>query len=484
MTRWTIVLCALLALPSSAAAQDDENPFDVGTLLAGDGRGMTNDEASRLAIDGAPDLAAAEAAVSAAETSVTAAIVAILPTLSLSARYTRLRPINNGPLVSSPEGSPPLGALVQDVQDPAARGLWSGLVDAQIPFFANQFSFDAVLQIPVSEIFLSLLPALEAAHAGVDAAEAQREVTRQDLDRRAREAFYGYVRARALVALAAQRLLDSQEELRLAERARELGAARESERLRAQAGLAQAEAGVAQAQASIAAAAEALRALTQLPEDEELAIAEDVTRDLPPVGETLVSLTSSARELRAESRALQEATRAQRQAQTAAEGQRWPSLRLGLGAQVANPNQRFVPQREQFDTTWDFSVVVAWSPNRTVVADSQASAAAAEALRLQAELDRFYLGLRAQVAQAWSADRSAAALVAAARANLAAANEAYRARRAELAAGQSRFADVLDAERELTAARVSLVEASVAARVARVRLRYATGGAVPAPEAG
>lgn len=475
--------------PSSGASAQPREPFRVEAILEGDGAGLTNSQASHLAVDGSPTLAAADAALAAAETAITRATVALWPTLTLSARYTRFASITNDPLVEGLVTGPEAAALVAGVDDPEARALWSTtlaqqeeLSESRIPWFPNQLMLEARVSVPVSEIFLTLLPRLEAARAAVEAEEARREVTLQGLDRRARVAFYGYVRARAFAALAEQRLRDAAEEHRLAVRSRELGVVRRSEVLRAEAGLARARAGVERAEAGVLSAGEALRSLLRLPGQAALRVGEDVTAPLPEVESDLTQMIDQAFARRPEAVALRRAAEASRRGQRAAEGSGWPTLRLGAGVQLANPNRLYTPNRDRFDPTWDISVIVAWSPNQTVVSASQAASAAAEAARLNAELDRFRDGLRAEVSGAWADDRSAAATVAEARALVESAREAYRARRIELELGESRFADVLDAERELTEARVALIEASIGARVARVSLSYATGGAVPMPE--
>lgn len=484
--RFSLALVLLTVAASPAAAQDDA--FDVDAVLRGQGATLGAAEVVERAVETAPSLEAAERSVRAVEAGVQEAWAAIVPTVQITARYTRLSPIENDPLVSGLGGGAGADQLVAGVDDPEAQQLWAASLAQQqalgqqrIPVFLDQFAFDAVVQLPVSELFLSLLPRLEAAEAAVDAEEARVEVTRQRLRLRAREAYYGTLRARALVALSAQRVTELREQVRLATAGYDAGVTRTSERLGAQAQLAQAEAASARAAAGLSAAREGLRTLLHLPAAAPVAVGEDLTGMLPAQERTLAVLTDLAFERRAESRALELGARAQRRGQAAAEGARLPSLRVAFGAQVANPNPRFVPQRDAFDATWDLSVVLAWSPNQTIAADARASAAGAQAARLEAERLAFADAVRVEVANAWAADHSAGARLTAARAGVDAAEEAYRARQAERAAGQANVFDVLEAETTLSQARLGWVDAAVDARLARARLAYATADAVEAP---
>jgi outer membrane protein TolC len=480
------LLLASLLLASVAGAQEAD-PFDVDALLRGDGEGLTATAVSRRTREVAPSLDAADAQVRAAQQGVAEALTGLFPSLTVSARYTRLSPLTNDPLVPS-SGGGDTRALVAGVDDPEARQLWTGtlaqtdaLAQSSIPVFLDQLAFEAQVSVPVSELFLTLLPRLEAAEAAVDAARAQQAIRESVVDLRARSVFYGFVRARAFTALSAQRLVDAEEQHRLAEAAAAAGAASRADVLGAAARLAAARAQVEVAQAALEGASEAVRALTHLEVGTPLAVAEDVTAALPVVEGSLQEVHGRALGVRPEVEALRRAAVAQSRGAAAAEGARWPVLRFAFNAQLANPNARFVPQRERFDGTWDASVVLAWSPNGTVVAEARARAAHAEAARLEAELAEFEDGLRSEVAQAWADDRAAASQVALARAQVAAAAEAYRARRRQVEEGVGRFADVLEAESQLTAARAGLVDAAVGARLARVRLAYATGGAIRPP---
>jgi len=471
-------------VPTAAHSQD---AFDVEAVLRGDGEGLSSADVVGRAVAHAPSLEAADASVQRVSSSVQEVWASILPTVSVGARYTRLSPIENDPLVPSSGGESP-APLVAGVDDPEARELWAAtlsqnqaLASQTIPVIVDQFVFEAQVQVPVSELFLTLLPRLEAAEAAVDAERSRREVVEATLRVRAREAYYGALRARALIAVASAQVLDVEEQVRLARAGYEEGVVRRSDLLGAQAQLAGARANRARALAMGGAADAVVRSLIGLGPDERLALAEDLSSDLPRQARTPSTLVGLAFERRAEVRALRHGMHASRSAQRAAEGARWPALRFAFGAQLANPNQRYVPQRERFDGTWDLSVVLAWSPNQAVVADARANAAGAETARLEADLAGFRDALQREVATAHAEDRAARAQLTQAAAAAEAAEEAYRARQAERAEGEALTSEVLAAQTQLARARLLQVDAAVSARVARARLAFATAGGVEPP---
>jgi len=479
MKRRTFTTLSVLAALAAAPAQAQT---EVDAVLRGEGSGLSADEVARRAVERAPARLAADASIDAAGAGVQEAWAAIVPQIVLSGRYTRLSEIENDPLVSGLGGGEGTGELVAAVDDPEARALWAAtlaqtqsLSEQRIPVIVDQISFDAAVSLPASELFLSLLPQLEAAEAAVDAERARREVVEATVDLRAREAFYGTLRARALLAVAAQHERETEEQARLARRGFEEGVTRRSEMLGARAQLAAARAARVQAASMVESAEAALRSLLGVAPDAPVAIAEDLSAPLAPDERSAASLIDAAFERRPEARALRHGMRAQRSARAAAEGARYPALRVVFNAQVANPNSRYVPQRAQFDPTWDLSVVLAWSPNQTIAADARARRAGAEAARLEAELAGFRDALHREVADAHAADAAAAARLEQARASLEAAEEALRAREAERAAGEALTSEVLEAQTAVANARLLHVDAAVSARLARARLEFAIG---------
>ncbi len=442
----------------------------------------TAERVAERAVERGASVDVADAAIDTAEANVRAVWARLLPRVAVGARYTRLKSITNDPLVTGLGGGPEVDALIAGVDDPEARLLWAGAVsqqrnlgDSAVPFFPNQYAVEATVQVPLSEIFTTLVPALRASRGAVEARRAERAVAEAALRLRAHEAFAQYVRARAMVVMTEASLADAREQVASAEAALEAGVARRSEVLGAQAQVEASEAARIEAVAGRDAAAEGLRALLGLPVGEPLDVLEPPEDPPAEHGMTLARALAVARSQRPESVAIREWRGVHERRARAAEGSRYPALRLGAGAQLANPNPRYVPQRDRFDATWDVSVILAWSPNDTIAGGADADSARAAAARMDAELQRFEDGLRAEVAGQYARDAAAAARVAHARALIDAATEALRLREREREVGRATTTDVLDAQALVARARLALVDASAEAHLARARLRYATG---------
>jgi outer membrane protein TolC len=100
--------------------------------------------------------------------------------------------------------------------------------------------------------------------------------------------------------------------------------------------------------------------------------------------------------------------------------------------------------------------------------------ARAQILALEADMLALEDAVRLEVAQAHEELRSSLLAFEAAVVGLAAADESYRVRREQLAAGAAVTADVIDAESELTRARLDVVDAGIAVRLAKARLDLST----------
>ncbi|MCB9599570.1 MAG: TolC family protein [Sandaracinus sp.] len=172
---------------------------------------------------------------------------------------------------------------------------------------------------------------------------------------------------------------------------------------------------------------------------------------------------------------MREAVRAREAGIRAELGRQYPQLAVQGNVDVANPNNRIIPQQEEFRTTWDISVVLRWSPNEFGQARQRVEQARAQILALESDMAALEDAVRLEVAQAHEELRASLLAFEAAVVGLAAADESYRVRREQLEAGAAVTADVIDAESELTRARLDVVDAGIAVRLAKVRLDLASG---------
>ncbi|MEM6956370.1 MAG: TolC family protein, partial [Myxococcota bacterium] len=346
----------------------------------------------------------------------------------------------------------------------------------------NNYAFRASVTYPVSDLFFTILPAYRAQESGIEAQEAQLDVERAQVALRAREAFYEVIRARAN-ASAAQKSLEQAEANR--DRVAALvegGALARVELLRLQAQVAQARVGISQADSGVQVAEHALRVLLHIERSEPVRIGEDLRAVPPPFEDDVNETVERALEQRVEVQALERAVTAQERAIRAELGRRYPQLALQANLDYANPNNRIIPQREEFDATWDLSIVLSWSPNDFGSARQRVIEAQAQVTQLETDMDALRDGVRIEVEQAVAQYEAARAGLEAAEAGLVAAEETRRVRVAQLDAGAAVTADLVDAETDLTRARLSMVNTTIDLHLLRARLvRAAALDVVPAP---
>ncbi|MEM9864833.1 MAG: TolC family protein, partial [Myxococcota bacterium] len=454
--------------------------------------GLTADDAAARAILTAPSMARAETAVAIAEAGARRTWQALFPRLDLSFRYTRLSDVDLPPLgggLITPEQEAVFRTGIDGVQDPAARGLWNGLVDGlandqafSFPVILNNYAFRASVTYPVSDLFFTILPAYRAQESGIEAQEAQLDVERAQVALRAREAFYEVIRARANASVAQKSLEQAEANRDRVAALVEGGALARVELLRLQAQVAQARVGISQADSGVQVAEHALRVLLHIERSEPVRIGEDLRAVPPPFEDDVNEVVERALEQRVEVQALERAVTAQERAIRAELGRRYPQLALQANLDYANPNNRIIPQREEFDATWDLSIVLSWSPNDFGSARQRVIEAQAQVTQLETDMDALRDGVRIEVEQAVAQYEAARAGLEAAEAGLVAAEETRRVRVAQLDAGAAVTADLVDAETDLTRARLSMVNTTIDLHLLRARLvRAAALDVVPAP---
>jgi outer membrane protein TolC len=464
-------------------------PTDLLAALRGGPGGLTADRVAARALDTAPGLERARAAAEAAQAAAAGAALAFIPRVETSARYTRLSAITPPQLSFgasiSAEQIAQARAAIAAVSDPAARALFTGQLDAQIAQSQGGFSFPVILDqyalhlgvaVPVSDLFLTILPAYRASRRFAEAADAQLASQQQSIALQAREAFYGYARARAGHAVAQLAVAQVEAHRRDVEALVATGTVPAVELQRLEAQLAAARVGLARALGGVAVAAVAVRTLMHEPSGDAPGIGEDFSADLPPLRETPEQLLALARDRRPEVRVLRAVVEGRESLTTARRMRGMPRLAVAANADYINPNPRFIPQSQVFNGTWDVSAVVSWSPNDFLAATQDGRAASAELAQARADLAALEDGLRIEVQQAYESYVAARDALAAARLGEAAATEAWRIRQERYRAGSAVTSDLFDADAEVSRARFDLVNAAVDLRVALARLRRATGG--------
>ncbi len=445
--------------------------------------GLTADAAAEKAVATAPSLSRADAAVAAAEAGARQAWQQFFPQLEVSARYTRLSPITQpsfGGFGFSEDELAAANMLASEVDDPEARMLWTQLIGSfsdtegfEFPVILNQYVIRGTATLPVSDLFLTILPGYRAAQAAVDVSESQVASERAQIEYRAREAYYQLARARgaAVVARKSVEQVEAQQQ-RIATLV-EAGAAAQVDLLQINASLARAKVAAAQAESGARIAERALQLLIH--EDGAIVLGEDLSAEREAPEGTVEALTDQAMRDRPELEALRRLVEARERSIRATLGRQYPQLFVQGNVDIANPNQRIIPQQQQFNTTWDVSVVLRWSPNEMGTARAQAAEARARLEQARQDIANLSDAVRLEVSEAHSSLEAARLAFEAARVGLVAAEAEHQVRMAQLEAGAAVTSDVLDAETSVTRARLQLIDAAIELRLARARLNKAIG---------
>ncbi|MFW6050225.1 MAG: TolC family protein [Myxococcota bacterium] len=431
--------------------------------------GLTAEEAARRAVATAPSIEQARAAVVAAEAGAGRAWLGVLPRAELLASYNRLSPIDQ----------PTLGQGDVDlsgVDDPEVRQILAGLTQFEFPVVLNQYLFRASVSYPVTDLFLTVLPRYRAARTAQQAQEASVRAREAAVALDAREAFYAYARARGALEVARASLEQAEAQAEQVGNLVDAGAAARVEGLRARARVASARVALARARGGVAVAERSLRTLLHLPADASIAIGEDLSTLPAPVEGDVEALVTRAKDARPEVESLELLVRAREREARAEAGRQWPQLSLQGQVDYANPNQRIIPLVEEFRTTWQVGAALTWSPNAMLDARAGAAETRAEAMRAEADLRALEDSIEVEVVRSHDQLETAREALEAAQLGIEAAEESYRVRFRQLEAGAAVTTDLVDADAELTRARLELLDAAIDVHLAHARLRRAVTG--------
>jgi outer membrane protein len=422
---------------------------DSGALrafLAGS-KGLTADEVARRTAAGSREAQAKREEAAAAAAKEDQAVATLWPRLGLQARYTRTSPL-----------SLPFGPMA-----------------FVLP--VNNTITQASLTVPVSDYVLRTSTAIAAASHSARAAIIDEQAARLKAAADGRLAFYDWIRARGQALIAEQALAQARGHAGDAQKLAAAGLASRADLLRAEAGAKAAELFVTRADNLVGITADRLRVAMHDDGRAPLELGEDLLAALPPypLPANEGALYTEALEHRLEIRALDETDASLAGLVKLAKTQGYPRLDLAGNVVYGNPNPRVFPPQNKWDTTWDASVVLSWTPTDIPTATATAREQEARRREVQANRGRLLDGLRLEVTDARAALREAEAALLSTTQAVAAAEESHRARTDLYKSGKATVVEVTDAETELTRARLELVNAHIDARTSRVRLDHALG---------
>ncbi|MEM6289853.1 MAG: TolC family protein [Myxococcota bacterium] len=487
----SLLFVALVGAAPPAPASVAPRPLDVvdegPSILRPTDGGLTAARVAERALIDAPDVQLRIAELEAAAARVDQARASYVPAIDLTAQYMRLSPLPGGSSSGALVGTLNPGPLAVGACPDGTTGC---VVDAQgVPALAQSFQFAAIentyaltaaVGVPLSDDLFTIPHAVEAAQHGERAASLARDIQRIDTIVDAQIAYYNWVRAQANLELArrsstrvAQRIGEAQARLRA-------GAITETDVLRLQAQLATAQRVVAQSEAFVDIAAEdlgsriALDPLSlDLGEDLTATFAADRKREAPP------QLVEQALARRRELTLLRESDAALREQIKVSRTRYAPRLDLVGQVDTANPNQRVVPQREQFDTTWAVGLRLSYDVRGAISTRSRIQEQRAQRRAVTAQVAQLQRGVRLQVVQAAKQLEAARRSVKLSAVGQRSAEAAYDQISARYRAGAVGVVDVMEAESLRVEAELRAIDARIAVREHDLRLRHALGEVEP-----
>ncbi len=431
--------------------------------------GLTSEEAVRLALENSPNLHKSEIEFDKAAANEARAKIAFLPRMDASFGFSKLSAINLPPFNLFPNANPNSQAYQDLGLGVAATG--------KSPFspVLNQWTLQMRATMPITEIFLTIIPQYKAVKSQAKVAENQRDAQKLQVSYDARTAFWDYARLRSNIAVARASVRVRESSLRDLQSLVQAGTATQTELVRAQGELENAKAVEIQAVGGADVARERLVQLIGAPVDANRGIGEPFVNidigDTPAFDKVL----DEARRTRPELLALANTIDARQKLLRARKGAQYPKLSATIGDTYANPNQRYVPPEKEWHNTWDVGATIAWSPNDTAIAYTQAQDAANDLKSAYEDKRLIDQGIAVEAAQAVTAHATAAATITAKTQQLEAARRYEADQRALLLAGAATPNDLLLAQRDLLAASLDWVNAFIAGRVAQAALLKARG---------
>jgi outer membrane protein TolC len=466
LRRLTFVLALLLPAVARPAGNEASPPL---AALTGNPGGLTADEVARRATDTSRAVQEKKHDLEAAQAEVNRTLADYFPRLDLSAGYSRLSRVKNeslGTVVFAPDSA----AGVVAPGEPLVA------VPLEIDALENATTLSATLTVPVSDYVFRIVQAHDGATAQRSAAQLAVRATERKAAHDARALYYHWVSAELDTAVAEQNLELGRENLVRVEALAAADSASEADVSRFEALVAASDLLVAQSRNLATLQRERLAIAMhdsapgnyQIGDDFNPAAAAPKTFDI-------AELVRVAESQRPELEALRMQTKAYRKKAEVARSRGIPRLDAFAQGLVANPDQRYFPPEQTFQTTWALGVLFTYAPNDTATALARASAASAEAAATDAERSALLDAIHADVAEAVLAYRTAVVGIETSSRRLAAAETSYRTRRERFLVEKATTVDLTEAQTELLNARLQAVEAQVAIRRANARIAYVSG---------
>jgi outer membrane protein TolC len=438
--------------PKAAEAADDPNAFqrDLDALFVANG--LTADQAASRAAAVSPTVQRRIAEVEAQIAGAEATELQQVPQIGGKLQYTRNSKV------------------------PAFTIPFAGM-DISIPSsLVNNYVAEANVNINLSDYIYRYPKLVKAAKLGLEVAKTSRASAMIDAGQDARLAYYEWLRAKLNVLVAQRQLVQIQATVGQIRSQFEVQRVSKADLLRVESQEAEAEQTLDQLSNLSQLREEQLRLLIGATNNEPLALGEDIRKEVAaPSAAPLDDAVRKALAQRLDVRVLVEGIAAKEHQAEAENSAYLPRLTAFGVADYARPNQRIFPVVDEFRGTWSAGLQLSWTLNDTLIASTNQHRIRAETDELRADKDNLLRGARIEVLNAQQAVQLAVHALQTSQKGLQASEEGYRVRKELLNAERATAVELVDAETDLTRARINALNARVDLRVALAQLVHAQG---------
>lgn len=457
-----------LPIPNEAVKQGFREVFPIQG-------GLTAEQAARQAATTSVDAEIEQQNINAAGARIDRTMWQNVPRVTLSARYARLSRVKNtlstgsGSLVgtNAPPGLIPPGTPLVAVDTSAFS----------FPVLLNSYQLQAGVVVPLSDYLFSTTASIRGAEAYKASSVIDQKTARVRAAAEAKLAYYNWARSKLQTVVAKQSLQQAQERLRHTQRLFAAGRVAHADVLQAEAFAADAELVVQKAQTGSVVSEQQLRVAMHLPDSASLEVGEDVFAEMGETGEKDAAdvLYREGLSKRLEIKALDKTAYAMTQGEQVQDAGAYPRVEAFANGYYANPNPRVFPQRNQWRGTWDVGVQATWTLTDMGTASANSSETAAKRAQVVSQKRKIEDALRIEILSAQQAMKEARLSAKTAVQAEKAADAAYEARDRLFQHGRATHLEVIQAETSQFQARLNLIDAYIALRIAKVKLEHALG---------
>jgi outer membrane protein TolC len=409
-----------------------------------------------------------------------------VPRLTATARYTRLSAFVPPVIFAGPPGVNQV-FTTQSVGPPGsgidpAQAFAQPAPSVTFPNVLDNYLLQATLVVPVSDYFLRIGQAYSAATHAVRAARLDALAARAKSAADGEIVYWTWLQARAAAGVTSLAVADQRLHLTDAKNQYAAGNASRVDVLRAETALIGAELQLERARNLAALGEKQVRVAVHAKEGERLVPGEGFEALPDDRWGSLVDLTREALDARLEIKSFDASAAAARDQVEVAGAIALPQLSAIADVIDANPNPRRIPQAAGWFPTWQVGVQLVWSPNDLLSPSRESTGASVRVAQLEALRAFVRDGVEVEVLRAFQDVHASDLARDVTVRQLASASEAQRVARQLYNAGRGTSILVVDAQTDLTRARLDNLNAAVECRIARVRLRHALGRDATAPQ--